>query len=129
MYYPYNLSYTKKVRTTESLVHISTSRVGTNRSFVFFTIPFCLSVVISWRKKWQSTPVFLPGEPHGQRSLVGYSPWGRKVSDPTKWLTHTHISACVVRLFIHKHLYIAVFLFVFLSKINICSLIKRVMIL
>ena len=33
---------------------------------------------ISWRKKWQPTPVFLPGESHGQRSLVGYSPWGGK---------------------------------------------------
>ena len=31
-----------------------------------------------WRRKWQSTPVFLPGELHGQRSLVGYSPWGHK---------------------------------------------------
>ena len=31
-----------------------------------------------WRGKWQSTPVFLPGESHGQRSLMGYSPWGRK---------------------------------------------------
>ena len=31
-----------------------------------------------WRRKWQSTPVYLPGESHGQRSLVGYSPWGRK---------------------------------------------------
>ena len=30
------------------------------------------------------TPVFLPGESHGQRSLVGYSPWGRKESDTTK---------------------------------------------
>ena len=30
------------------------------------------------RKKWQLTPVFLPGKPHGQRSLVGYSPWGYK---------------------------------------------------
>ena len=29
-------------------------------------------------KKWQSTPVLLPGKSHGQRSLVGYSPWGRK---------------------------------------------------
>ena len=29
-----------------------------------------------WRRAWQPTPVFLPGEPHGQRSLVGYSPWG-----------------------------------------------------
>ena len=31
-----------------------------------------------WRREWQPTPVFLPGEFHGQRSLVGYSPWGRK---------------------------------------------------
>ena len=31
-----------------------------------------------WRRKWQPTPVFLPGESPGQRSLVGYSPWGRK---------------------------------------------------
>ena len=45
---------------------------------------------ISWRRKWQSTPVFLPGEFYGQRSLVGYSPWGHKESDTTKWLTHTH---------------------------------------
>ena len=31
-----------------------------------------------WRKKWQPTPIFLPGKSHGQRSLVGYSPWGCK---------------------------------------------------
>ena len=31
-----------------------------------------------WRRKWPPTPVFLPGESHGQRSLVGYSPWGCK---------------------------------------------------
>jgi len=35
---------------------------------------------ISWSRKWQPTPVFLPGESHGQRSLVGYSPQGRKES-------------------------------------------------
>ena len=35
------------------------------------------------------TPVFLPGEPHGRRSLVGYSPWGRKESDTTERL-HFH---------------------------------------
>jgi len=29
---------------------------------------------ISWRRTWQPTPVFLPGEPHGQRNLAGYSP-------------------------------------------------------
>ena len=33
----------------------------------------------SWRRKWQPTPVLLPGESLGQRSLVGYSPWGCRV--------------------------------------------------
>ena len=41
-------------------------------------------------KEWQSTPVFLPGEFHGQRSLAGYCLWGYKESDMTEWLTHTH---------------------------------------
>ena len=38
---------------------------------------------IPWRREWQPTAVFLPGESHGQRSLVGYSPWGHKESDIT----------------------------------------------
>jgi len=33
---------------------------------------------IPWRREWQPTPVFLSGEFHGQRNLVGYSPWGHK---------------------------------------------------
>ena len=42
---------------------------------------------IPWRRKWQPTLVFLPGESHGWRSLVGYiSPWGRKESDMTERL-------------------------------------------
>ena len=47
-----------------------------------------------WRRKWQPTPVFLPGEFHGQRSLVGYSPWGCRVRHNlgTKH-THTHNDA------------------------------------
>jgi len=36
------------------------------------------------RRAWQPTPGFLPGESHGQRSLVGYSPWGSKESDTTE---------------------------------------------
>ena len=40
----------------------------------------------SWRRKWQPTPVFFPGKFHGWRSLVGYSPWGRKESDTTERL-------------------------------------------
>ena len=39
---------------------------------------------IPWRRKWQPTPVFLPGESHGQRSLEGCSPRGRRESDTTE---------------------------------------------
>ena len=38
---------------------------------------------IPWRREWLSTPVVMPGEFHGQRSLAGYSSWGRKESDTT----------------------------------------------
>ena len=41
---------------------------------------------VSGDLKWQLTPVFLPGEIHGWRSLVGYSPWGRKESETTERL-------------------------------------------
>ena len=46
---------------------------------------------IPWRRKWQPTPVFLPGESHGRRSLVGYSPWGHKESDTTERLHFTSL--------------------------------------
>ena len=39
---------------------------------------------IPWRREWQFTPAFLPGESHGQRSLAGYSPRGHKDLDTTK---------------------------------------------
>ena len=39
---------------------------------------------IPWKKAWQPTLVFLPGESHGQRSLVGCSPWGHKELDTTE---------------------------------------------
>ena len=51
---------------------------------------------IPWRRKWQPTPVFLPEKSHGQRNLVGYSPWGCEKLDMTEWLStdcqvgHTH---------------------------------------
>ena len=40
---------------------------------------------IPWRREWQPTPVLLPGESHGQRSLEDYSPWDHKESDMTEW--------------------------------------------
>ena len=42
---------------------------------------------IPWRRKWQPTPVSLPGKVHGQWSLVGCSPWGRKELDTTERLS------------------------------------------
>ena len=44
------------------------------------------------RRKWQPTPVFLPGESHGRRSLMGYSPRGRKESDTTERLHFISLS-------------------------------------
>ena len=41
-------------------------------------------------KEWQPTPVFWPGISHGQKSMVGYSPWGPMELDTTEQLTHTH---------------------------------------
>ena len=43
-----------------------------------------------WRRAWQPTPVFLPGESHGQRSLASYSSYGRKELDMTEEPSHTH---------------------------------------
>ena len=40
-----------------------------------------------WRRAGQYSPVFLPGESHGQRSLAGYSPWAHKELDTAEWLT------------------------------------------
>ena len=45
---------------------------------------------IPWRRKWQPTPVFLPGKSHRERSLAGYSSWGHKESDVT-WHARTHV--------------------------------------
>ena len=47
---------------------------------------------ICWRRAWQPTSVFLPGDSHGRKSLVGYSPRGRKESDTTEKVT-----ACMLK--------------------------------
>ena len=48
---------------------------------------------IPWRRKWQATLVFLPSKVHVQRSLQGYSPWGRKQSDMTESLNNSNSAA------------------------------------
>ena len=49
---------------------------------------------------WLPTPVLLPGESHGWRSLVGYSPWGRKESDTER--LHFHLTVYTVYNFIYQ---------------------------
>ena len=51
---------------------------------------------IPWRRKWQSTPVLLPGKSHGWRSLAGYCPWGLKELDTTEQL-HFHFQCTITR--------------------------------
>ena len=51
--------------------------------------------ILIWRRKWQPTPVFLPGESHGRRSLVGCSPWGLTESDTTE-ATWQHILLIII---------------------------------
>ena len=58
---------------------------------------------IPWRGKWQPTPVFLPGESHGRRSLVGYSPWGRKELDMTERFHFTSLHFPIGHGILWKH--------------------------
>ena len=56
------------------------------------------------RRAWQPSPLFLPGESHGQRSVVGYSPWCPKELNMTEVTEHT--LATYICLHIHIHMYI-----------------------
>ena len=65
---------------------------------------------INWRRKWQPTPVLLPGKSYGWRSLVGYSLCGRKESDTTEWL-HFYVyvmcvCVCVCVMYIHIYVFL-----------------------
>ena len=54
-----------------------------------------LFTFMHWRRKWQPTPVFLPGESQGWQSLEGWSPWGRWGSDMTEWLHFQFSLSCI----------------------------------
>ena len=69
-----------------------------------------LFTFMHWRRKWQPTAVFLPGEFYGLRSLVGYSPWSHKELDTAEQLhplTHSYIYMCV---------YICVYIYIYIIK-------------
>ena len=87
---PHSNTFAWKIPWTEEpggLQSIGLLRVGhdwaTSLSFFIF---------IHWRRKWQPTPILLPGKSHGQRRLVGYCPWGRKES-----VTTERLHFCTVR--------------------------------
>ena len=62
---------------------------------VYFSFQLLLGCSLYRRRQWHPTPVLLPGKSHGQRSLVGCSPWGRWKSDTTERL-HFHVSlSCI----------------------------------
>ena len=76
---------------TQILAADKAQNVSTDtRASLPVSVQRCQLILSSWRRKWQPTPVFLPGESHGQRGLVGYSLWGCKESDMTKQLTSKH---------------------------------------
>ena len=52
-------------------------------------------------REWQPPPVFLPGDPHRQRRLVGYSPWGRKELDTAEANEHARTHPCLSRQILH----------------------------
>ena len=56
---------------------------------------FVLPWSILWRRQWHPTPVLLPGKSHGQRGLVGCSPWGRWELDTTKRLHFQFSLSCI----------------------------------
>ena len=70
---------------------------------------------IPWKRKWQPTPVFLPGRFHGRRSLVGYSPWGCKELDTTEWLLFVSLRKV-------KNFIVCLFLFFSFLRFAITSL-------
>ena len=55
---------------------------------------------IPWRREWQPTPAFLPGELHGQRRLAGYSPQDCKELDMTEQLTHMYCTTLILQSFL-----------------------------
>ena len=57
---------------------------------------------MSWRRKWQPIPVFLPGESHGQRSLVDYSVWGLKRVRHDLGTTDENFKVTVITVLIHR---------------------------
>ena len=77
-----------------SFIH-SCQKLETTRMFFSRWIDNCGTPDNRWRRKWQPTPILFPGKSHGQRSLVGYSPWGREELDTTERLHFQFSLSCI----------------------------------
>ena len=64
---------------------------ATREALIFYKLP----LNEGWRRQWHPTPVLLPRKSHGQRSLVGCNPWGRKESDTTERLHFDFSLSCI----------------------------------
>ena len=80
---------------------------------------------ILWKRKQQPTPIFLLGKSHGQRSLVGYSPWGHKEVDMTEWLALIHLSSIELSLSLIKNqlsVFVCIYIYTLYSVLwSVCS--------
>ena len=86
--------------------HLSFTRQHICYLFISPSINFLSIIYLPWRRKWQPTPVLLPGKSHGRRSLISYSPWGHKESATTERL-HFYFS-----LYLSTHLAIICYQFI-----------------
>ena len=84
--FPSLFTYIKR-KAMASLVAWTVKRLPTMRE----TQVWSLGLEGPWRRKWQPTPVFMPGKSHGLRSLVGYSPWNCKESHMTQQIHFTSL--------------------------------------
>ena len=73
----------------------ATVLVGSRRVGHDWATSLSLFTFMYWRRKWQPTPVFLPGKSHGRRSLVGCSSWCRKELGTTEWLYFHFSLSCI----------------------------------
>ena len=76
--------------------HVPVSNLHPSRNKTIYLF-LHITGYIPWRRKWQPTPVSSPGKAHGQKSLVGCSPWGRKESGTTGRLTLTYLQSIWIK--------------------------------